>query len=1110
MLHKKQINKIIADAYYTLAQHTDVVDMRRMTELLESFRSQVKEDRPLETWYCLKLDATDDESGILVPVLVKMRTAWLSNFLTSSIELIHETCKKSKEEGWNQWLIAYTDAAINFYGEIHGPLCEEIFAFSEEKKFDLDNYKKLNRWILENRWVDAHPLYSRLAQESALSPYQKASLGVIIGEIELYYFPDSKVALPTLEKAKQIDKENRKVEKAFAEYDLQCGDSTTAKSRIAGLLLQYNDDYALYNLMGDCYKKEKSYATAEQFYKDGCKQNILQTESYSSLIKLYTEIDFFKEKENEILPVLDKVKQLETSPAYNNNLYNTYRDAGAGYMANDRLKEAEKFYNKAISLNKSLITAYIDKAYVKFRQGKAGDSETLLLQTLSIDPDCFDTYWALSYLYEGMEGKTQEAINAYEKCGQLRPAWADQVNNFIGNIYFKNEEYEKALSCFEAAIKLNPLPVYTENRTDALINIAKQKEKDGKSEEAEQMFSSIDTSGNADALNTIGDHYSRSGKYEKAIEYFNRAIAIKDDVGTFYENLGVALEESGKDEEAEKAYLRACELENEFGSPFNTLGYFYFLRKEWDKAIMYYTKAFQKDSHDTTYLQNLVRAHGDSGNIDLALDFSLQLYNLLSNAENQAQYAFYLAGAGQLDEALIQAKAALKKDKENLYAIKTAASIYEKTGDTKKAIELYKYAIEKSANKDDYANNQLGVLYYRNGMLNEAVSCYKAAIDINPATVVYHDNLALAHEGLGLFTEAENGYKTVIGMDPQNATNYNNLGVVQFKQGKLEEAEANYHEAIKIAGEQPVYLENLAVLYRQKGDREKAIEYFEKLISADPGTAVNQNDLGVLYFQQGDIDKAIERYNKAIELRPEVPLYYENTGIAYEAKKDNENALKNYEKALALEQNKPRMFNRLGIFYYNSGDFQKAIEYYKLAVTGDTKNEIYIENMVLALIQTGDFREEEKYLKQLIKINPEHFNAWNERGIVAYKKEKNKEAIEYYEKAASINGEYSTVYENIGLAYAADKNYEKAIAYFQKALDMNPENGEMLKARIADSYNNLAKYDKSIPLYEEILKTATGDITSLKNLELAYKAIHDDANAIRIQQIIATEDNKPV
>jgi len=74
---------------------------------------------------------------------------------------------------------------------------------------------------------------------------------------------------------------------------------------------------------------------------------------------------------------------------------------------------------------------------------------------------------------------------------------------------------------------------------------------------------------------------------------------------------------------------------------------------------------------------------------------------------------------------------------------------------------------------------------------------------------------------------------------------------------------------------------------------------------------------------------------------------------------------------------------------------------------------------------------------------------------------------------------------------------------------MNAENGEMLKARIADSYNNLAKFDKSIPLYEEILKTATGDITSLKNLEFAYKAIHDEANATRIQQIIATEDNKP-
>src|SRR5436190_22405373 len=353
-----------------------------------------------------------------------------------------------------------------------------------------------------------------------------------------------------------------------------------------------------------------------------------------------------------------------------------------------------------------------------------------------------------------MDDKTQEAINAYGKCGQLRPAWADQANNFIGNIYFKNEQYDKALFYFDAAIALNPLPVYTENRTDALINIAKQKGKDGKIEEAEQMFSSIDTSGNADALNTIGDYYSRSGKYDKAIDYFNKAIAIKDDVAVYYENLGVAYEESGKAQEAEQAYLKACELEKESGGPFNTLGYFYFERKEWNKAIMYYTRAFQKDNTNTTYLQNLVRAHGDSGNTDLALDFSLQLYSLLSNAENQAQYAFYLSGMGKLDEALVQAKAALKKDKENVYALKTAASIYEKKGDAKKAIELYIHAIEKSDNKDDYAYNQLGVLYYRTGKLEEAVSCYTAAIKINPGIIVYYDNLALAYEGLGLFTEA--------------------------------------------------------------------------------------------------------------------------------------------------------------------------------------------------------------------------------------------------------------------------------------------------------------------------------------------------------------------
>jgi hypothetical protein len=247
MLQNHQINEIIAEAYYASAKHPEIVNMRRITDLLESFRSQIKPEYPLETWYCHRLEVSDQESRALVPILLRMRNSWLQTVLANQKKLIHETCRQDKQQGWKEWLLAYCDGIINFYGEIHGPLCEEDFDFEPGKTADLKDYKILDRWILESRWVDAHPILLKLSNCPELSNYQRSSLKVIIGQVELFDFPDPKIALKTFEEAKDLYPENRRLDKAFAEYDLKCNDVTVAKSKIAGLLIRYNDDFALYN-----------------------------------------------------------------------------------------------------------------------------------------------------------------------------------------------------------------------------------------------------------------------------------------------------------------------------------------------------------------------------------------------------------------------------------------------------------------------------------------------------------------------------------------------------------------------------------------------------------------------------------------------------------------------------------------------------------------------------------------------------------------------------------------------------------------------------------------------------------------------------------------------
>jgi len=1105
------VTNIIATAYKDFAQKPGT-DMMKVARLLENFRSQVNEKHLFHTLENLKMDLTGHED-LIVPFVDLFRD-YFKALRVEAFERIRDAFMKSQLEGVAEWLDFFTDGVIFYRPEIRIPLCEEEFPFEKEFEPELARYKKLNRLISGSSWIDAYPELEKLAANTTLSSFQSSCLQIVLGQIELYYYDDWQTAASRFKKAKELCPDNRRADLAAAEYEMRSDNPENAKNILLSIISKYPDWYPTYNMMGDCYKQETNLLAAEQWYNDAIRINSLQTESHSSLLKLYTDKSWFNEKGENCNAALKKIQTLEIFPKYDNELYHAYRNYAEGLSLNGKNREVIPLYEKAIRLRPDLGIAYVDAANFYIKQDKYLKALEKLDKAKNKDEQNFDVYWTLAYLYE-QTSQNEKALEAYAKCRDLRPAWADQVCNFKGNLYFRMGDFETALSLFEEAISLNPsLQVYKENKADALINIAQNKEKEGKREEAEKIFASIDTVDNAVGLNTIGEHYFRIGRFDKAEECFAKAIKISDGVSKYHENIGLVFEETGREKEAEEAYLKACDLEKESGGPFNTLGYFYFSKGQWSNAITYYLIACEKDPQNSVYIQNLIRAYGDCGDVENALEYSKKLFDLFSTAENQAQYASYLLVAGKFDEALAEAKSALKKngqgnDGETIYVIRIAASIFEETGNTKKAIELYKDVVERSENKDDYSFNQLGVLNFQAGKVKEAVSFYKAALELVPDAPVYNSNIALAYEALKLFPEAEAIYEKMIELDKGDHKSYNNLGVTQFKQGNLVEAEANYLKAVSEGGQQPAYLENLAVLYRQKGDAEKAIDYFEKLLAVEPDNAVNQNDLGVLYFQKGMNDKAIEKYNEAIKLKPEVSLYHENLGIAYEAKGDSQNALQCYEKALDLTQDKPRLYSRLGTFYYNDKEknLDKAIEYYSKAVTAEPKNEQYVENLAVTLMESGNLKKEEKYIRQLLKINPNHFNAWNELGVLAYKKAKYNEAVDYYQKAAAINGNISVIHKNIADAFFAAGEFEKAAEYFQKAIDLDPDNIADLELSLANVYfYGLAKYDKSIPIYESVLEKAPDDLVVLKQLESAYKAVNDVKNFSRINKmIVATE-----
>ncbi len=822
MLTKQQINKLFADAYYHLALDAHI-DMRRSAELLESVRSQLDAEHPHDIWEKLKLNTTDCEGDVIFYVLKHFKNQYNRLLLETMKKEVTTACIKSKAEGFRIWLHHYTEALVSLWLEIFAPLSEFEFDFEPDAISLIKELQSLNKWVREARWVDIYPLFKKLAGLQELSAPHKARLLILMGQIELYYFPNPESSMKQFRDAAAINSDHIKLKTALAEYDLQFDHIDKAKASLTTLLFQHQQEYTLHNLMGDCYLKEKNFSIAEQFYQDGIKYNLLQVESYGLLIKLYGEPELFSSKKENIIELLELVKTKEPDLQHSNSYYNALRDVANDFLLNEDFAQAEHHYQRAIEACPELSPAYTDLAYMKIRQQQYEEAERLLNIALKNDPGCYDVYWAVSYLYDVWK-KKDEALRAYNTCLQLRPGWMeDEINNFIGNVYFSFGDYERAIGYYEKAMVLKPeKEIYQSNKNDALVNIAAAHQQNNELQEAEKIFLQVAATATHAHHNKIGNFFFQTNRFEKASQHYQLAIDGNYNEPVYHENLGLALEYLSVEKKdpvlsdvAEMSYSKACELEKLSGRSFNALGSFYFRKQQFTQAIESYKLALEREPQYANYWQNLVRAYGESGQIDEAIRHSASLIAAKpDDPESHAQLAYYYSLQNNWVEAIKELDEAYRIDASNGYVLRTAAYIYVKAGYWDEAIAKYQEILARFG-ADDSAFNGLGYAYFGKGENDKAIEYYQMALELSQK-VVYYDNLGRAYDVQGKLEEAEQTYLRCLEKNPADAVMYNNLGVVQYKMGKFSDAELNYKQAIQLEGEVPVYLQNLSLLENEK------------------------------------------------------------------------------------------------------------------------------------------------------------------------------------------------------------------------------------------------------------------------------------------------------
>jgi serine/threonine-protein kinase len=250
--------------------------------------------------------------------------------------------------------------------------------------------------------------------------------------------------------------------------------------------------------------------------------------------------------------------------------------------------------------------------------------------------------------------------------------------------------------------------------------------------------------------------FTGMGKYEEAVEKFQRALDLEPTSDEAYRGLGSAYEELGLFNEAEKIYKKAIELKPEYWAGYSYLGMMYFWRCRYSEAAEQFIQVTKLVPDHFFGYSNLGAVYLHEGNYSEAirvLELSAALRPTEEAFSNLGTAYFYL---GKFSEAAAAYEKAIGLDERN-YLVwgNLGDASYWDPAKRAGAGPAYRKALmlgEQELQMNPRNVRLLGYMAYYHAMLDEeeeARNCMELALSENPQDAELFFNLALTSCRLG-------------------------------------------------------------------------------------------------------------------------------------------------------------------------------------------------------------------------------------------------------------------------------------------------------------------------------------------------------------------------
>lgn len=169
---------------------------------------------------------------------------------------------------------------------------------------------------------------------------------------------------------------------------------------------------------------------------------------------------------------------------------------------------------------------------------------------------------------------------------------------------------------------------------------------------------------------------------------------------------------------------------------------------------------------------------------------------------------------------------------------------------------------------DPGAHNNLGVLYFRRGLVDEAIAEFSCALALDERMRVARRNLEIAYGGAGIPERRALELEQRLAEVPDDIGALVESGIAEKSAGRLDQAEARFQRALELDPESSVLHFFLAEIFYNRGNGEEALRFLRRSIDLNPANPDAHYLAGFILGDLGMVEEARDANRRAVALNP--------------------------------------------------------------------------------------------------------------------------------------------------------------------------------------------------------------------------------------------------